>query len=272
MSEATLYFVLAQLFSCSTAALRLALAFAILSGGVWLWGALKQHHLRMASFTALYLQGWSIFCALAGALTFALMQANLPYANPFVARGWQLSLIVAVMGLLGLLLERRWVWQWPRQWWVGYAVLKWGGLFWLCHGPSFSRSDRIWLSVAMVLALAWTMAYFGLSWQSSDTAMAVQNHFNVGWGVLVLPLLVSHVSWLHPILVGLPVEGEFYPFVALYHWFLVIAVLLYLGNLYIQYWLKLQVSAVFIAWRYLMVVTAMTLLWFLTNIFDTLAL
>lgn len=272
MSEATLYFVLAQLFSISTAAMRLALAFAWLSGGAWLVLGLENKPGRRGAFTALYLQGLSIVLALTSAGTFGLLQYKMPYPNPFVARGWLLALILGGLGFFFLILERRWTGQWRRLHLVGYALVKWGCVFWLCQGDSFSRSDRIVLSVMMCLSMAWTVAYFGLSWQVSEESSAFQNRFNVGWGILFLPLLVSHILWLHPILAGLPAEGEFYPFVALYHWFLVIAVLLYLGNLYIQYWLKLQTSALFIVWRYLMTVTAITLLWFLTNIFDTLAL
>lgn len=278
MSESALYFLLSQLSACATASLRFSLAFVVISGVSWLLvskptesSSIKVFDTLVWAFAARYNQGWGVFLAMASGVFFWLSQQFMPHPNPFILRGGQLALILVTTGLVALLLEQYVIRHLQLHWQRYYGLLKLVVLWFVCHGPSFSRSDRIWLSVTMVLFVAWTVGYFALSWQAETPVLQTYRAcFNAGWLLLFLPALGIYLLWLQPILAGLPPEGEFYPFVALCHWFLVINMILYLGNLYIQYWLKQQ-AGLFI-WRYSCAVAAIVFLWLTTHIFDTLAL
>ncbi|PIQ26094.1 hypothetical protein COW36_02160 [bacterium (Candidatus Blackallbacteria) CG17_big_fil_post_rev_8_21_14_2_50_48_46] len=268
MSETPVYFLLAQLFTLMTASLRLALAFLVLAlltllGSVFF--ARQAFLLRLSR----YWLGWVAGLALAGG-SFALAEVQLlNYANPFVWQGFYLSCVLLGLGGLFFTLDR----FLPAK-----AVYFQSGLIlmvlvWVSFHPGFSRSNQVWLTVVFTLPVALALSYFCL-WLplKVEVERSLRHLFHGLWGGSSLLALGLYVFWLYPRVSGLPPTGEFFPFLNLYDWFFVVFMILYSGNLYIDYWLREGKRPLLLAWNYGVVVAALLCLWFNASIFDTLAL
>lgn len=266
MSETPVYILLAELNTLMTGALRLSLAFMLLTVFAWAlsWGSARWLAL------ARYFTAW---CAvsLALALMASLIEKKLlTYQNPFVNQGVYLSaaLLPVVVSLL---------WFQTRSFWAQHRGLRvfaiLCSLFTLTYIfllPSFSRSDKVFFSTIMTLPFAIALAYFPLVFLKERPEWASLLH--LCWGLSASCALVIYYGWLWPFLSGIPHAGEFYPYINLHDWLLVLFVILYLGNVYIDYWLKQRSKPLLVSWNYLALLTAVLCLWLNTNIFDTLAL
>lgn len=269
MSETPVYFVLAQLNSLMTGSLRLSLAFGCLGILSLAWGAVR----RQADWLRLgrYCWGWMALVACVGLGSVLLEKALLPYQNVFVNQGVVLALLLVPLAL-GL--------TWAAQRWPGHraqmalALVAGFALALACWAPSFSRSDKTTATMVMALPVAVTLAHFGLLLAGLSTP-ALRQRLHVLWGLSQPPMWGLYFLWLSPQLKGIPQAGEFYPFINLYDWFLLIFVILYLGNLYIDFWLNRPnqgTSSLALSWNYGVVVVGLLCLWLNTNVFDTLAL
>lgn len=266
MSETPVYFVLVQLNSLMTGVLRMSLALLALS----LLTALLS--LRWRDWLPLprYLSALAGLTAVTGLAAAGAEKVLLPYENPFVNQGLITAGIYLGSALLLLVLQSLPLFQ--KNIWRGVISLL-GGLglglsFWL---PSFSRSDKLLISMLMIWPMAVALAYFPLLLTARPVPARV---FHLLWAPGAVLALGLHYFWLYPFLAAIPKEGEFYPFINLYDWFLFVAVILYSGNLYIDYWLRqgAQRSKLALSWNYLVAVVAVLCLWLNANIFDTLAL
>jgi hypothetical protein len=271
MSETPAYFLLAQLFTIMTASLRLALGFLLLiciSLGLNL--GLNHRPLWQSQLKSLA-QYWVSFlaiCALVGGLCSGVEMWFLNYPNPFVDRGLLFSgglLLLAVLNLFSLKMGKK-----------GMTIalsLSLIGLIAACFLPGFSRSNQTAITLLFALPVALIVSYFCL-WlvpQKSPPAF-IRTIFHGLWALSSLVAGGLYLFWLYPRLAGLPPEGEFYPFLKLYDWFLILFMLLYLGNLYIDYWLREAKPAMLLAWNYGILIAGLLCLWFNASIFDTLAL
>lgn len=264
MSETSVYFVLAQLFTLMTASLRLSLAFlllALLAEAVFQLKRWPDWSPQLAD----YWRGWMGSLGLAGALFAGLEALILNYPNPFVRQGIYLGLGLALFSwILGFLRtgDRR-----MRLWLLLLALIV---SFWL---PPFSRSTQTWITVIFAWPVALSVSYLCLwLWPRGSLPLALRNLFHGLWGMAALSAGWMYCFWLYPRVSGLPPVGEFYPFIHLYDWFLVVFMILYSGNLYIDYWLKERKKNLILAWNYGVVLVALLCLWLNTSIFDTLAL
>lgn len=266
MPQALAYLILAQLNTLMTGSLRLALDFlglAALSGLVgWKRPAWKP--------LSGYFGAWALALALLGLGFSAAETLLLPQPNPFVRNGLVLSLLLSV-GLGGwILLARRLPGPKAR---LGLSALAGSGLLLALMFPAFSRSNQVVYACLLNLPLALALGFFPLN-LLSRARPALREGFHATW-LLAAPLsLLIHHAWLWPQLSRIPQQGEFYPYLNLYDWFLMAAMILYSGNLYIDYWLKLgdRRSILALSWNYLVLVVAILCLWLNANVFDTLAL
>ena len=265
MSETPVYFILVQLNSLMTGSLRLSLALLAMS----LLACLLS--LRVSSWLPLtrYFSALGLGAAAVGLVAALCEKGMLPYENPFVNQGvwFAVGLLLGAGLLLGLQSLKSFEIKALRLMLGLIGSLGLGACFWL---PSFSRSDKVLISTLMIWPMAVALAYFPL-------LLAGVRHrglFHLLWLPGAGIGLLLHYLWLYPMLAGIPKEGEFYPFINLYDWFLFLAVILYLGNLYIDYWLRQrdQRSILTLGWNYLVVVAAILCLWLNANVFDTLAL
>lgn len=268
MSETPVYFLLAQLNALMTGSLRLALASVLLLALAWAW-SLRQSARADALPLARYFSGWVAGLGALGLLAAASLWFLLPYPNPFVLNGFWTGLGLLLLALVLLGLQARPFWQqtiWPRGLAVALLGLAWLACAWL---PAFSRSDKTLLTALMalpwMLALAWFPVLFGSGWRW-------RHFFHGTWLLSMAAGILLHYGWLYPILSGIPRVGEFYPYINLYDWFLVLFMILYSGNIYVDYWLKQRASQLALSWHYPVVVTALCCQWLNTHIFDTLAL
>ncbi len=270
MSETPIYFVLAQLNSLMTGTLRLSLAFLALS--------------LMSAFVSLHWQKWlpltryfSAFAAVSACVGVVAAGAEkwlLPYENPFVNQGLITAGIYLISSALLCLLQGAKLF---KDFFgrlivsvLGCAVL--GLSFYL---PSFSRSDKLLFATLMIWPMAVGLAYFPALLAGRQQPLAdLKKCFHLLWIPGAVCALGLHYFWLYPFLAAIPKEGEFYPFINLYDWFLFMAMILYLGNLYVDYWLRQgsQQSRLALSWNYLVAVVAVLCVWLNANIFDTLAL
>ncbi len=267
MSETPIYFVLAQLHSLMTASLRLALSILFLMAVVL---ALSLWQNKWKAF-ATYLNGWLLMSSGAGLLASLGQRFLFPASNHFIDQGVYSSLALLSVGsvfaiVAGLkLTQTRWL----------QASLSLGLLALCVYGlqaADFSRSDKVLASCLLALPLSLNLIYFPLLFDPQH--QQYKHFFHLIWGLSAPISLGIYFIWLEPILSGIPQEGEFYPFINLYHWFLLLVMILYLGNLYIDYWLK-QGNSRFkltISWHYLITFIALLGLWLNANIFDTLAI
>jgi hypothetical protein len=266
MSETPTYFLLAQLFTLMTVSLRLALAFLLLAVGLALGGLFRWPRLELSAL-ARYLLGWS-GCLGGAGLSAALAESSLlTYPNPFVQQGIWLGGGLALGCVLLLLVSARW-----RQRALLPGVLLPAVLLCL-QLPAFSRSNQTLLSTLFALPSALVLGYFCLFLQPETfPSRSVRDLFHRLWALASILVLGLYLGWLYPQIAGLPPEGEFYPFLSLYDWFLAVFMILYSGNLYIDYWLKNEERRLFLIWNYLSMVAALVCVWFNASIFDTLAL
>lgn len=266
MSETPVYVLLAQLNSVMTGGLRLALAFAALTLLAWGGSVRSRRCLDLAP----YLNAWVVFLALMGLGTSLWEKALLPYQNPFVNQGVWLSggLLLVGGGALGL--QALPFWQRSALMRSLLALIFGLSWFWSLFLPSFSRSDKTLFSTLMAVPVAISLAYFVLLLTGQERRFARILHAT--WALSLPVNLLIYYLWLWPLLAGIPQAGEFFPFIHLYDWFLMAFVILYLGNVYIDYWLKQTTRNLALSWNYLVLVSAILCLWLNTNIFDTLAL
>lgn len=269
MSETPVYFVLAQLNSLMTGSLRLSLAFGLLGVVSLAWGGWCQQKdgLRLGH----YFWGWMAAVGLVGLAAVLLEKQLLPYQNVFVNQGVILALLLVPGACLLLWAVLRWQ-GWRMQ--MGLALLAGMGLLLACWAPSFSRSDKTGITLLMALPVAISLAHFGLLLAGASTP-ALRWRLHLLWGLSQVPIGGLYFFWLSPQLQGIPQAGEFYPFINLYDWFLLIFMILYLGNLYIDFWLNQpdqETSSLALSWNYGVVVVGLLCLWLNTNVFDTLAL
>lgn len=277
MSETPAYFLLAQLFTLMTASLRLALGFALLSAlavglGLVLRQKAPEKCLELQGM-ARYFNGWQGLMALAGGLFAGAETGLLTYPNFFVQRalGFAFGLLL-LWGVQGVCLRKS-----SPVWQTLALGLSLGSVTLACLMPGFSRSNETAMTVIFALPVAVVLSYFAL-WlsperQPSRWIRSVSHGLWLGTAGLALG---NYWFWLYPRLAGLPPEGEFYPFLKLYDWFLMVFMLLYLGNLYIDYWLRTgktrEKPALVLAWNYGVLIAGLICLWFNASIFDTLAL
>lgn len=268
MSETPVYFLLAQLNAVMTGALRLALAAVLLLVLAWGW-SLRRSALADALPLARYFSGWIAGLGAVGLLAAAGLWFLLPYPNPFVLNALWTGLALLLLAPLLLWLQTWPVWQRSlllRALTAGLLGLGWLACAWL---PAFSRSDKTLLTALMALPWMIALAWFPLLF---DSGWRWRHFFHGVWLISMLAGLLLHYGWLYPILSGIPRVGEFYPYINLYDWFLVLFMILYSGNVYVDYWLKQRDSQLALSWHYPVVVTALCCQWLNTHIFDTLAL
>lgn len=267
MSETPVYFVLAQLNSLMTGGLRLALSLWGLSCLSWILAWRWPRWLQLGK----YFSAWMVLpvlCALAAGWA---VQSLLPLPNAFVQQGIYLALGLSAVAAALLGLQKLSLWR-HAGFRLTVLLANLGAFSWCLSQPSFSRSDKVLLSMALALPVTLGLIYFPLTFLNERRlyTSALQSLW-----LLCCPLAIGiHLCWLAPILAEIPQEGEFYPFINLYNWFLFLAVILYLGNLYIDYWLNQgnHRSKLAISWNYFVALVAVLGLWLHANIFDTLAL
>lgn len=305
MSETPVYFALAQLNSLMTGSLRLALAMLALSA---LAGMVS---LRLPRWLALgpYFGAWCLLSALVGLTAAGLLVQMLPYDNPFVWQGLRTAagLSLGAAALLALQLSR--LWRLPALR-LGHGLIAGLGLGLCAWLPSFSRSDKVLLSTLSVLPFAIALSYFPLLLLPGSRRW--RGCFHALWLPAAVSGLLLHHLWLYPLLAGIPQQGEFFPYINLYDWFLFVSVILYSGNLYVDYWLSSRLSSrqaapraassprtepanqperdydpissgaagtpllpsdgLALSWNYLVLAVSIICLWLNANVFDTLAL
>jgi hypothetical protein len=263
MSEDILYFVLAQLYTLGTSALRLSVAFAsLVTFGSLVQFAPLRRWLRAPLLT--YWSGWMTVLALAAGVCLGLSRLLLPFPNSFVdaGLGWSGGLLLFAGALWGASAR--------SIAWVRCLLLLGLGLFtfWM---PAFSRSDKLWVSVLYSLPVALCLSHFPLQLAKLRHKSDIPLFHTLWLGLMGLVFLI-HQVWMYPQLQQIPTVGEFYPYSSLYDWFLYGFVILYSGNLYIDYWLNQGNRSWAIGWHYLAVIAALVCLWFNSNVFDSLAL
>lgn len=268
MSEASAYFILSQLNSLMTGGLRLCLDFLALGALAGLLSLRWQKWLPLGRYFSAWLLSLAVL-ALGAALG---MQVLLPQPNPFVQQGLLLAacLIPAALLLLGLQSLALWLRPGFR---LAVALLGLVCLACCLLQPAFSRSNQILLSCLLDLPLAVALAFFPFG-LLPELRGRFKTAFHSLWLLAAPVSLLIHSLWLWPRLAAIPQQGEFFPFISLYDWFLFAVMILYLGNLYIDYWLKLgnRRSYLALSWNYLTLVVTVLCLWLNANIFDTLAL
>jgi len=249
-----------------TASGRLTLAFALLMLLSWVFSLWWQNWLGLAR----YFTAWFTFFTMFGLSASLLEKKILPYQNPFVNQGVVLMLGLLPVAFLLLVLQKHPLWLQKRSLRLGVIVLSVPGFAYLFLLPSFSRSDKVFFSTLMALPVAVALAYFPLTLFENRQVWADSLH--ICWGLSLPGGLLIYYFWLWPLLVGIPQAGEFYPYINLYDWLIVLFMILYSGNVYIDYWLKQRSRSLLISWNYLVLVAAILCMWLNTNIFDTLAL
>ena len=249
---ASFYFFLAQLQTLLTASLRLGFAFLLLS-----WWSTRNP-------LSLYWSRWSWIWGVLGTLSGAGLWWALPRSNPFVDQG-----LLAAAGLLmagsclwwsqsrGAVLRRLGLWL---------SVILGGSCLWFL---SFSRSDKDVFSILLALPLAIALSYFPLCYRASP---AQRKSFHGFFLLSLVPCLGVYYGWMYPLIKHIPAAGEFYPYVNLYDWILPLFVILYSGNLYIEYWLRKAPRTLLTVWNYPVASLAIVGQWLNTQILDTLAL
>lgn len=275
MLETPIYYLLAELNTLMTASLRLALAcwlllLSSLLAACWQprWAALQP-----------YVWAWLSCLALLALLPAAVLTGLFHSNNPFVAQGLKTSIVLLGWGVSCLILslgaarlhKKRPDWQSLRLPLLGiWLGLQAAGGWWFFQLPAFSRSDKTLFSVVLSLPIMAVMLYFPALLTGLGQYMRPFVH--TAWALSLLLALGVHHFWLFPFLAGIPTQGEFFPYINLYDWFLSGFVILYLGNVYIDFWLKPEKNALRLSWNTLFCAWAVLLQWLNTNIFDTLAL
>lgn len=266
MPETPFYFLLAQLNLLLTSHLRLGFVFLFLALGSALW---QQYRANTSSLQGLdhYWLAWSSGCvAIAGGSTLALHRM-LPSINGFLQESTYNSL-----GLCAAILC-----AWAGQIFgvKGYRsartvshTLAFLVSSYCLYAYSFSRSNKDLFALILALPVALALSYFPLCFLKRPPAKKFHFIFLLG----LFPVFGVYYGWMYPLTRHIPSVGEFYPFINLYDWILPLFVLLYLGNVYIDFWLNERKSTLALIWNYPVVVTAILCQWLNSNILDTLAL
>lgn len=266
MPETSFYFLLAQLNLLLTSHLRLGFVFLFLALGTALW---QQYRLQTTRLRGLdnYWLAWSSGCTLiAGGSAVALYQM-LPTAHAFLQESTYSS--------LGLCAAVLCVWAgqifWRKHYYSAGTVSRALGFLissYCLYTYSFSRSDKDMFGLILALPVALALSYFPLCFLKQPPAQGFHKVFLLS----LLPVFGVYYGWMYPLTQHIPSVGEFYPFINLYDWILPLFVLLYLGNVYIDFWLNERKSTLALIWNYPVVVTAILCQWLNSNILDTLAL
>ncbi len=264
MSETPIYFFIAQLNSLLTGGLRLGYGFFVLAvlmlcGSFWVSEPAQRDSRRgLASYWLTWSTGLSLL-ALSSALALSQLLAA---PNVFLKQG-----IYSTVGLLiasGMLL----VFQYFKRGRWGLCLSLPVALF-CVYAYSFSRSDKDLFSIVLALPVALGVSYFPLCFFKQNTTDRL---FHSVFLWLLLPVFFVYYGWMYPLIKHIPAAGEFYPFINLYDWILPLFVILYSGNVYIDYWLNKRKSILVLMWNYPVAVAAILCQWLNTNILDTLAL
>lgn len=264
MSESPAYFLLAQCFTFMSVALRLSLGFLCVGLLSILGKELKLIKNPLSNFW----WAWGAFCALVSALSAEMALRILPYANPFLSSGRFMAWVSlgGLLGLIGLQGLKATPWRSKASLLLGFMLLGY-----LIVQPPFSRSNQIWLSVLFHLPMGLGLGYLS-ALLTQNMSLDLKRIYHWGSGLSLCTILGFHYFWLLPRLEPIPKAGEFYPYINLYDWFLWGFVILYLGNLYIDYWLKERLYLPQMLWNYLLLITGLVSIWLNSSIFDTLAL
>lgn len=261
MSETPIYFFLAQLNLLLTSNLRIGFVFLMLSVSSGLW-----FHPVAQRLSTYWLAWASVTTLLASGSAWAL-QALLQSPNVFVQQGTYsgIGLAAAIISAWAArFFERK---GYLRTTYAAYLLSMLIGGYCI-YAFSFSRSDKDLLSLGLTLPIALAISYFPLCFLSHPPAKI----FHLLFLGSMLPLALIYYGWMQPLIFHIPQVGEFYPFINLYDWILPGFVILYLGNIYIDFWLNKRKNTLALVWNYPMVVTAVLCQWLSTNILDTLAL
>lgn len=262
MSETPIYFFLAQLNLLLTSNLRIGFVFLILSviSGVWF------HH-QMAQRLSAYWLAWASVTTLLTLGSAWALHTLLQSPNTFVQQGTYngIGLAAAVVSAWAAQLCMRKGYGNTAR--LAYLLSTMIGSYCI-YTYSFSRSDKDLFSLGLTLPIALAVSYFPLCFLSYPPAKV----FHLLFLVSLFPLTLIYYGWMHPLIFHIPQVGEFYPFINLYDWILPGFVILYLGNIYIDFWLNKRKNTLALVWNYPMVVTAILCQWLGTNILDTLAL
>lgn len=266
MPETTFYFLLAQLNLALTSHLRLGFVFLLLALGSAFWHQYRSPRQTHEGIDAYWL-AWSTGCVLlAGGSAFALRRM-LPEVNVFMQDS-----IYTTLGLCAAVLC---AWAAHVFWSKGYrsasTISRGLSLIissYCLYAYSFSRSDKDLFALILAWPVALALSYFPLCFLKNPPAQTFHRVFLVG----LLPVLGVYYGWMYPLTQHIPSVGEFYPFINLYDWILPLFMLLYLGNVYIDFWLNKRKSTLALLWNYPVVVAAILCQWLNSNILDTLAL
>lgn len=271
MSETTLYFALAQLNLILTAHLRLGFVFVFLGIGWRLW---QQYRPGATSHTQTEDRGLSEYW-LAWATAAAGLALGSALGLQYLLERQSLILYEGFYDSLGLAAAVLSAWaasvfmgkSYRSAGLITYAISLVISAYCL-YTYSFSRSDKDLFGLILALPVALSLSYFPLCFRQRVPAKAFHQIFL--WGLL--PVLGVYYGWMYPLTRHIPQAGEFYPFINLYDWILPLFVILYLGNIYIDFWLNKRKNTLALVWNYPVVITAILCQWLNTNILDTLAL
>lgn len=269
MPESSTYYILAQLISFSSASLRLMIGFLFLSS-IYLiveWANKKEPTLSIYWFC------WGMICSALATITTQLELNIITFENSFIDSGWKLASTI--------LFHQVWIticYSFVKVKRFRKAILIIGLIicwYLILQSAPFSRSDKHLINALILLPINLCISFFPILLIQAKNQNTFERLTNIFLKLFLFSLPVTifiHFYWLTPQILSLPKDGEFYPYVTLNNWFLAIFVILYLGNVYFQYWLKNSKGHIFVVWNYLFTITALLILWFNTNIFDTLAL
>lgn len=263
MSETPIYFFLAQLNLLLTTNLRMGFVFLALSLGCSLW---FKHHSTAQRLSSYWL-GWSSACALLALSSAGALYRLLERPHLFLQQGTSMGIgLGAAIGI-----------AWTAKYFAKKGAEKAANLGYLLsillggyclYAYSFSRSNKDLFSLGLTLSLALAISYFPLCFLERPPAKT----FHLLFLGSLMPLGLIYYGWMYPLTRQIPQVGEFYPFINLYDWILPVFVILYLGNIYIDFWLNKRKNTLALVWNYPVVVAAILCQWLSTNILDTLAL
>jgi hypothetical protein len=263
MSETPIYFFLAQLNLLLTANLRMGFVFLALSVCSGLWFRRQPVDQRLST----YWLGWSSASVMLALGSAWALQTLLDRPNILLQEA-----TYSGMGLAAAVVS-----SWAAQFFVRKGYHSTARIVYLIsvligcyciYAYSFSRSDKDLLSLGLTLPIAVALSYFPLCFLNRPPARG----FHLLFLASLFPLGLIYYGWMYPLVKHIPQVGEFYPFINLYDWILPVFVILYLGNIYIDFWLNKRKNTLALVWNYPMVVTAILCQWLSTNILDTLAL
>lgn len=263
MSETPIYFFLAQLNLLLTANLRMGFVFLILSVCSGFWLQRQTVLLRLST----YWLGWASASTLLALGSAGALHTLLQRQNVFLQQATYsgIGLAAAVTSAWAAQFLTRKGYSSAAR--ITYLISTLVGSYCI-YAYSFSRSDKDLFSLGLTLPIALALSYFPLCFLNRPPAKG----FHLLFLGSMIPFSLIYYGWMYPLMRHIPQVGEFYPFINLYDWILPVFVILYLGNIYIDFWLNNRKNTLALVWNYPMVVTAILCQWLGTNILDTLAL